>query len=132
MNLRDSFRSNCVCDVRKYVCMESKLFTCARAKEIDLVDYLFSLGFKPTKIRNNDYWYLSPLRDEKEASFKVNRKLNMWYDFGLGKGGDLIDFGTLYYKCSVSALLEKLKQNSLSFHPQQSLITTEEVISILK
>jgi len=103
--------------------MENKLFTCAEAKEIDLVDYLFSLGFKPTKIRNNDYWYLSPLRDETEASFKVNRRLNIWYDFGIGKGGNLIDFGTLYYKCSISALLEKLKQNSLSFHPQQSLIT---------
>ena len=103
--------------------MENKLFTCAEAREIDLVDYLFSLGYKPTKIRNNDYWYLSPLRDETEASFKVNRKLNAWYDFGLGKGGDLIDFGTSYYNCSVSELLEKLKQNCLSFQPQQGLIT---------
>src|SRR5690349_21237349 len=122
MNQQGSFRSIVFCDVRKSGRMENKLFTCARAKEIDLVDYLFSLEFKPAKIRNNDYWYLSPLRDEKEASFKVNRKLNMWYDFGLGKGGDLIDFGILYYKCSVSALLEKLKQNSLSFHPQQTSI----------
>jgi len=103
--------------------MENKLFTCAEAREIDLVDYLFSLGYKPTKIRNNDYWYLSPLRDETEASFKVNRKLNAWYDFGLGKGGNLIDFGTSYYNCSVSKLLEKLHQSSFSFHQQQRLIT---------
>jgi len=31
------------------------------------------------------YWYLSPLREEKEASFKVNRKKNVWYDHGIGK-----------------------------------------------
>jgi hypothetical protein len=107
----------------KYVGMENKLFTCTEAKEIDLADYLSWLGFKPTKIRNDDYWYLSPLRDETEASFKVNRKLKAWYDFGLGKGGNVIDFGTLYHKCSIAELLEKLKQTNLSFHPQKMLIT---------
>jgi hypothetical protein len=94
MNHNDSFRS-IVFVIQENVCMENKLFTCARAKEVDLVDYLFSLGYRPTKIRNNDYWYLSPLRHESKASFKINRKLNAWYDFGLGKGGDLIDFGIL-------------------------------------
>ncbi|TAJ47736.1 MAG: DNA primase, partial [Chitinophagaceae bacterium] len=75
------------------------------------------LGFQPQKIRNNDYWYLSPLRLEKTASFKVNRRFNVWYDFGLSTGGNLVDFGTLYYKCSVGELLEKLsQQNPFSFH----------------
>src|SRR5438552_9297642 len=96
--------------------MENKLLTCEQAKEIDLVDYLFVLGFQPQKIRNNDYWYLSPLREEKEASFKVNRKLNVWYDHGIGKGGDLIDLGVLYHHCTIPELLQKLKQNNLSFH----------------
>jgi len=62
------------------------------AKQIDLVDYLAALGHRPQKIRNKDYWYHSPLRDEKTASFKVNRSLNVWYDHGIGKGGNLIDF----------------------------------------
>ena len=97
--------------------MENKLFTRAEAREIDLVDYLFSLGFKPTKIRNNDYWYLSPLREEREASFKVNRKLNVWYDHGIGKGGDVIDFGVLYHHETIREFLERLKQGRLSFHP---------------
>lgn len=56
---------------------------CEQAKHIDLVDYLATLGHHPEKIRNNDYWYLSPLREEKTASFKVNRKLNVWYDHGV-------------------------------------------------
>jgi hypothetical protein len=57
--------------------VENKLFNCAEARELDLVDYLFSLGHTPVKVRNNDYWYLSPLRRETEASFKVNRKLKI-------------------------------------------------------
>lgn len=95
--------------------------SCEEAKQIDLVDYLDSLGHYPKKIRNTDYWYLSPLREERTPSFKVNRKLNVWYDFGEGRGGNMIDFGMLYHRCSVSELLEKLsgysKARSLSFHP---------------
>lgn len=93
--------------------------TIAQAKEIDMVQYLASQGHEPTKIRGNDYWYLSPLRDEKTASFKVNAKHNIWYDHGQGKGGNLIDFGTIYFNCSVSDFLKTLA-GSLSFQPQQN------------
>ncbi len=97
--------------------MENKVFTCEQARKIDLVDYLFALGFQPQKIRGNDYWYLSPLREEKEASFNVNRRLNAWYDFRIGSGGDIIDFGVLYHHSTIAELLQILKQNHLSFHP---------------
>ncbi|MDT0641608.1 toprim domain-containing protein [Zunongwangia sp. F363] len=78
------------------------------AKEMDMVQYLSLLGHEPSKIRNNDYWYRSPLRQEKTPSFKVNRKLNRWYDHGLGKGGNIIDFGIQYFDCSVGEFLKKL------------------------
>ena len=97
---------------------------CAEANQKDMVEYLQSLGYQPKKINNNDYWYLSPLRTEKEASFKINRSKNTWYDHGIGKGGRLVDFGTLYFNCSVTDLLHRLSefQNtpSLSFHQQNS------------
>ena len=93
----------------------SNRLTINEAKNIDLVNYLSTLGFEPSKIRNNDYWYLSPLRNEKEASFKINRRLNRWYDHGLGKGGNLIDFGILYFNCSINELLQNLSDN-FSFH----------------
>lgn len=96
--------------------------TCSGAKQIDLVNYLASLGHQPQKVNNQDYWYLSPLRDEKTPSFKVNRKLNVWYDHATGKGGNLIDFGTQYFNCSVTELLQRLSGQSIpsfSFHPQQ-------------
>jgi len=70
---------------------------CEQANQIDMVDYLHSIGHEPSKIRGNDYWYHSPLRNEKEPSFKVNRNKNVWYDHGLGKGGSLVDFAIEYY-----------------------------------
>ena len=70
-------------------------------RDLDLVNYLASLGHEPRKIRGNDFWYLSPLRNERVPSFKVNRKINRWYDFGLGQGGNLIDFAIRYQGCSV-------------------------------
>ncbi|MEP7109400.1 MAG: toprim domain-containing protein [Ferruginibacter sp.] len=95
----------------------------AEAKQIDLVDYLSALGHRPQKIRNNDYWYLSPLRSEKTPSFKVNRTRNVWYDHGIGKGGNLIDFGIIYFNCTVSDLLQHLleyQHTSISFFHQRS------------
>jgi len=90
---------------------------CKELKQLEIVDYLLSLGHKPTRIHGNDYWYYSPFRNERTPSFKVNKKFNVWYDFGLSKGGNLVDFGTLYYKCSVGELLDKLSQHSpFSFH----------------
>ena len=84
--------------------MQQKIL-CQQANQLDLVDYLQTLGFAPQKIRGNDYWYISPLRDEKTASFKVNHKLNAWYDHGDGRGGKLVDFGILYFNCTVTELL---------------------------
>ncbi|MEO5783193.1 MAG: toprim domain-containing protein, partial [Ginsengibacter sp.] len=49
-----------------------------------------------------------------DASFKVNKTKNVWYDHGLGKGGSLVDFATEYYRCNVNEALQKLS----SFHPQ--------------
>ena len=89
------------------------------ARQIDMVDYLSKLGHEPAKVRGIDYWYLSPLREERTPSFKINRKLNRWYDHGLGKGGNIIDFAILYNNCTVGEFLHQLSGN-LSF--QQPLV----------
>jgi hypothetical protein len=80
-------------------------------RDSDLVNYLASLGHQPEAVKKNgtDYWYLSPLRTEGEASFKVNRTKNRWFDFGLGQGGNLIDFGVLYFNCNVGEFLGKFR-----------------------
>jgi hypothetical protein len=94
--------------------MKNNKFNCIEARQVDLVDYLFKLGYEPKKIRNNDYWYLSPLRNERTPSFKVNRKLNVWFDFGEGKGGNLVDFGVQYFKCSVREFLNRVNNDNIS------------------
>jgi hypothetical protein len=112
-----------------------KRLTIEDVKSIDLTSYLSSLGYKPVKIRNVDYWYCSPLREENTPSFKVNQKLNVWFDHGLGNGGNLIDFGILYYGCSVSEFLQKLDTNFALQQPaltsSNKSATTENKIKIL-
>ena len=88
-------------DIRK------NAITCDQVNQVDMVEYLSSLGYSPSTIKHDDHWYLSPLRNERTASFKVNRKGNVWYDHGLGVGGNLVDFGIRYHHCSVKELLEK-------------------------
>jgi hypothetical protein len=78
------------------------------AKALPIIDYLARCGYKPQKISANHYWYHSPFRSEKTPSFKVNRKLNRWYDFGEGCGGNLVDLGIRLHNCSVSDFLQKL------------------------
>jgi hypothetical protein len=102
--------------------------TCDQAKQMDMVDFLASIGHQPSKVKNNNYWYYSPLREEKTPSFKIDRKLNWWYDHGLGKGGNIIDFGILYYHCSVSEFLDKLDGNSFLQKPVKLLQPDDEPV----
>ncbi|MDN3657071.1 toprim domain-containing protein [Ferruginibacter paludis] len=98
-------------------------------KQLDMVAYLEKLGYQPQTIKGNDYWYLSPLRTESVASFKINRELNAWYDHGMGKGGNLVDFGILYHNCSVQDFIEKVSSGIFLFHQQpdnKKDIKTEE------
>ena len=91
--------------------------SCAQAKAIDLVSFLHTLGYVPDISRTPNFWYRSPLRNEKTASFHVNRTKNCWYDHGIGKGGNLVDFGILYYACTVRQLLDKISSTSIAPMP---------------
>lgn len=57
------------------------------AKQIKIADYLHSLGFSPVKQQGINLWYKSPLREETEASFKVNTERNQWYDLHSARVG---------------------------------------------
>lgn len=67
--------------------------TIEEIKSISIVDYLSRHGYEVSKVLGNKYWYLSPLpyHNEKHASFKVDANVNMWYDFAIGKGGNIIN-----------------------------------------
>jgi DNA primase len=108
-------------------------------RKLDIVDYLYALGYQPAKPSRNgiDYYYCSPLRAECNPSFHVNRKKNQWYDHGLGKGGNLIDFGMHYFACTYKELRDKfdgifpLKQCAeLPFFPREGMDETAGKITI--
>lgn len=67
-------------------------------KSIPLADFLSQLGHEPAARKGTRLWYRSPLRQEQTPSFKVETTLNCWYDFGLGRGGNIIDLATELYQ----------------------------------
>jgi len=101
----------------------------AEAKNIPLADYLQSIGISPCKRQGNSLWYYSPFRKETEPSLKVNLARNEWYDFGMGKGGNIIDFtmelqGTDSISNAlliISGKAPEIPTNSFSFRPPESL-----------
>ena len=67
-------------------------------KSIPLATFLSQLGHEPTARKGTRLWYKSPLRQEHTPSFKVETTLNCWYDFGLGRGGNIIDLAAEMYQ----------------------------------
>lgn len=84
------------------------------------MEYLRIIGHSPVNTRGCQYWYLSPLREERTPSFKVNDNLNEWYDFGLSAGGDIIELGKhLYRTGNVSVVLLRISENAIGVPFQQ-------------
>jgi len=78
---------------------------------------------------------------ETQASFKVSKQINRWYDHGKGIGGNVIDLITQMQKCSVKEALEFLdndisvfsfQQQSLFLSPFQVSKKAENKITIVK
>ncbi len=107
----------------------------SEAKNIALADYLQSIGIIPCKKQGNNLWYYSPFRNETEPSFKINLALNQWYDFGLGKGGNIINFILEQHQTNdvsqallvLSGDAPKIKPHSFSFRQQESLPCFEDI-----
>ena len=92
--------------------------TIQEAKQIRIADYLQSLGYTPVKQQGNSLWYKSPFREETEASFKVNTDRNLWFDYGLGRGGNIITLAQeLYASDYVPYLLGRIAEQAPHIRP---------------
>ena len=92
--------------------------TIEEAKSIRIADYLHSLGYSPVKQQGINLWYKSPFREESEASFKVNTEHEQWYDFGLGKGGNIIALAAhLYATDHVPYILKRIAEQTPHVRP---------------
>ncbi|MGV0937344.1 toprim domain-containing protein [Empedobacter falsenii] len=87
-------------------------------EQIRMIDYLAQKNIYPINSKQNIFWFLSPFRNEKTASFKVDNYTNRFYDFGEGFGGTLIDLISKLEKLSIKEIIQKFNDNSFSFQKQ--------------
>ena len=69
-------------------------------------------------------WYLSPLRQEHTPSFKVETALNCWYDFGIGRGGYIIDLASELYQSTDVRYLVSCITNRCAVQSAQTVAST--------
>lgn len=91
-------------------------------KLIPIRDYLVKRGIAPRQENSRYGFYLSPLRDEQDASFKVDYVQNLWYDFGEGRGGSIIDLVMEIEKCNIQQAVERLRNDNIS---TSTLVTSQ-------
>ena len=80
-------------------------------KQISIRYYLAERSLYPTKDNPRYGLYLSPLREEHTPSFKVDYEQNLWYDFGLGEGGSIIDLVMCMELCDAGEAIQRLERH---------------------
>lgn len=83
---------------------------CQQINNIPFRELLEKLGYNPVKKNNKEFWYLSPFREERTPSFKINISNNTFYDFGEGVGGTIVDFWCRYKNCNVKTAIKEISQ----------------------
>ena len=99
------------------------MMTIQEIKTIQISDFLSNKGYEPVNKKGDKWWYLSPLHSERTASFKVDLNKNLWYDFGLGKGGNILDLAMeLYHTYNISDVLHMMSHSTVvSVRPSQQV-----------
>jgi hypothetical protein len=102
------------------------------AKSYPIIELLKANGFEPKRQTPKGFWYLSPLRTERTASFLVDRQ-NTFYDFGAGIGGDVIRLVCELYKIGFVEAVQMLldKQNFFFVSPKRTYENTPRAEKIL-
>ena len=60
-------------------------------KQVPIVDFLYVLGIEPVKYKASGLWYHAPYRNDRNPSFRVSTDKNVWYDYGIARGGDIFN-----------------------------------------
>ena len=95
---------------------------CKQFNAIKLEEVLFSLGHHPTKQNEKEAWFLNPFATENHASFKLDKRNNIWYLHSEGIGGNNIDFMKKYLNSSVKEVLGWAEKQNFSSFQQQNVI----------
>lgn len=101
-------------------------------KNINIRAFLAKQGILPKQERTGYGMYLSPFRSETAPSFKVDYNNNLWYDFGSGEGGSIIDLVMKLDGCSFSDAVAKLENDSsFSLHRSESVEPIQSPLQIV-
>lgn len=108
---------------------------CSQANELNIVDYLSKSGIQPATVKGRNLWYNSPLRNEKTPSFKVDPDKNVFYDYGAGTGGRLVDLVCQLHRVGVTGALlilsgADITPQFLSFPKQKGETLPEPTIEV--
>lgn len=108
--------------IKRLKVLKNNTMNCNQFNRISLEEVLLSLGHLPTKQNEKEAWYLNPFTSESQASFKIDKRLNVWYLHSEGIGGNNTDFMQKYQNASVKEVLEWAEnQNFSSFQPQNDI-----------
>ena len=87
---------------------------------IGIREYLLLRGLQPHHETAIHGMFLSPLREERTPSFSVRYDKGLWYDFGLGEGGTLLQLVMRLEGCGMAEAIRSLRKGSadeVSFQP---------------
>lgn len=77
-------------------------------ESIDIVEYISQ--FVDLEQRGEEFWGLSPFKEEKTPSFSVRPQPPCFYDYSSGIGGNVFTFTKFYFHCSTTEAVNKLKE----------------------
>lgn len=90
---------------------------------IGIREYLLRRGLQPHHETATHGMFLSPLREERTPSFSVRYDKGLWYDFGLGEGGTLLQLVMRLEGCGLAEAIRRLRKGSADEAPIQPLPT---------
>jgi hypothetical protein len=111
-------------------------------KQISIRRYLNNRGITPAKEFGYYGMYHCPYREDRNASFKVDYRRNIWHDFGTNEGGSVIDLVMKMENCSFHEAANKLERGyadvqisspvnkPFSFHGDNPSIVIQDIVPI--
>ena len=105
---------------------------CTQFNKISVEEILQSLGHFPTKQTEKEAWFLNPFSKENNASFKLNKRINSWYLFSEGIGGNNVDFMKKYLNASISEVLVWAENQNFSSFQNQKIFPKQKIENLPK
>ena len=103
--------------------------TSNQANSISIKDFLDGM-YIPKKGKSYYGMYFSPFRAEVIPSLKVDYRKNLWYDFGSGEGGTMIDMVMKLYKCTFPEAMKILESGNTPsiILPSKPILQTNKTV----